>query len=181
MIRLIRVRGVDAVVVAVLLGILIGLWWSAQQGFDAAAMAAGACRARELPSGLAACFATAPWLHLSAAHGLLNLAAVTVLWRHLRSGNSSEVVVTGVAGSLFGMLASSLLFGVPVAGASALVHGWLGRCFVRHPAPLSAFDLLAVSALLALGGTAPTWVGHLVAALAGAAAAQLLATNRAPR
>jgi len=161
--------------------ILLGLWFSARQGFDPGWSAAHACSARSLPAGLVACFTTAPWLHLSATHALLNLLALAVLWRHLRRGSASGVAVAGLVGSGAGMVAASLLFGAPVAGASALVHGLLGRSFVTVAAPLAAFDLLAISGLLALGATAPTWAGHLVATIVGAVATMLLARGSSPR
>ncbi len=161
--------------------ILLGLWLAAQHGFDPAWSAAHACNARSLPGGLVPCFTTAPWLHLSPTHGLLNLLALAVLWRHLRRGSATGAAVAGLVGSGAGMVAASLLFGAPVAGASALVHGLLGRSFVQVAAPLAAFDLLAVSGLLALGATAPTWTGHLVATLVGAGASMLLARGSSPR
>lgn len=161
--------------------ILLGLWLSAQHGFDPAWTASHACSARSLPAGLLACFTTAPWLHLSPTHGLLNLCAIAVLWRHLRRGSAAGVALAGLAGSGAGMVAASLLFGAPVAGASALVHALLGRSLLQASAPLAAFDLLAVSGLLALGATAPTWTGHLVATLVGAGASILLARGRSPR
>lgn len=161
--------------------ILLGLWLAAQQGFAPAWSAAQACNARSLPAGLVACFTTAPWLHLSPTHGLLNLIAIAALWRHLRRGSAAGVALCGLVGSGTGMVAASLLFGAPVAGASALVHGLLGRSFVQVAAPLAAFDLLAVSGLLALGATATTWTGHLVATLAGAGASIVLARGRSPR
>jgi hypothetical protein len=79
------------------------------------------------------------------------------------------------------MVAASLLFGLPVAGASAFVHGLLGRSFVQVAAPLLAFDLLAISGLLALGATGPSWAGHVVATLVGAGATMLLARGRSAR
>ncbi len=161
--------------------ILLGLWLSAHHGFDPTWSAAHACSAGSLPAGLVACFTTAPWLHLSATHGLLNLLAIAVLWRHLRRGSAAGVALCGLAGSGAGMVAASLLFGLPVAGASALVHSLLGRSFVQVASPLAAFDLIAVSGLLALGATAPTWTGHLVATLVGAATSILLARGSGPR
>jgi len=161
--------------------ILLGLWFSARHGFDPGWSAAHACSARSLPAGLVACFTTAPWLHLSATHALLNLLALAVLWRHLRLGSASGVAVAGLVGSGAGMVAASLLFGAPVAGASALVHGLLGRSLLTVAAPLLAFDLLAISGLLALGATAPTWAGHVVATLVGACASMLLARGSSPR
>jgi len=161
--------------------ILLGLWLAAQHGFDPSWLSAHACTARSLPEGLEACFTTAPWLHLSATHGLLNLLAIAVLWRHLRRGSATGVAVAGLVGSGAGMVAASLVFGAPVAGASALVHGLLGRSFVQVAAPLAAFDLLAVSGLLALGATPPTWTGHVVATLVGACASMLLARGSSPR
>lgn len=161
--------------------ILVGLWLSAQHGFDPAWSAAHACNARSLSGGLLACFTTAPWLHLSPMHALLNLFAIAVLWRHLRRGSASGTALAGLAGSGAGMIAASLLFGAPVAGASAFVHALLGRSLTQVSAPLAAFDLLAVSGLLALGATAPTWTGHLVATFVGAGASMLLARGRGPR
>ncbi len=176
-----NVGAVDGLLAAASGLILLGLWLAAQQGFDPAWSAAQACNARSLPAGLVACFTTAPWLHLSPTHGLLNLCAIAVLWRHLRCGSVGGVALAGLAGSAAGMVAASLLFGAPVAGASALVHGLLGRSFVQVAAPLAAFDLLAVSGLLALGATATTWTGHVVATLAGAGASILLARGSRPR
>jgi hypothetical protein len=57
----------------------------------------------------------------------------------------------------------------------------LGRSLAQVAAPLAAFDLLAVSGLLALGATAPTWAGHVVATLVGGGASILLARGRGPR
>lgn len=161
--------------------ILLGLWIAAQHGFAPTWSAAHACNARSLPTGLTACFTTAPWLHLSATHALLNLVAIAVLWRHLRRDSAAGVAIAGLAGSAAGMFAASLLFGLPVAGASALVHGLLGRSFVQVAAPLLAFDLLAISGLLALGATGPSWAGHVVATLVGAGATMLLARGRSAR
>ena len=161
--------------------ILLGLWLSAQHGFDPAWSAAHACNAGSLSGGLLACFTTAPWLHLSPTHALLNLFAIAVLWRHLRRGSAAGTALAGLAGSGAGMVAASLFFGAPVAGGSALVHALLGRSFVKVAAPLAAFDLLAVSGLLALGATAPTWTGHVIATLAGAGASMLLARGSSPR
>ena len=161
--------------------ILLGLWLCAQHGFDPAWSAARACSARSIPAGLLACVTTAPWLHLSPTHALLNLFAIAVLWRHLRRGSATGVAFAGLVGSGAGMVAASLAFGAPVAGASALVHGLLGRSFVQVAAPLAAFDLLAVSGLLALGATPPTWTGHVVATLFGACASMLLARGSSPR
>jgi membrane associated rhomboid family serine protease len=161
--------------------ILLGLWLSAKQGFDPAWSTAHACNARSLPCGLLTCFTTAPWLHLSPTHALLNLFAIAVLWRHLRRGSAAGTALTGLAGSAAGMVAASLLFGAPVAGASALVHALLGRSLAQVAAPLAAFDLLAVSGLLALGAAAPTWAGHVVATLVGGGASILLARGRGPR
>lgn len=174
-------RRVDLLLVLTASLILVGLWLSAQQAFDAGWTIARACDARTLPGGLVRCFGSAPWLHLSATHAFVNLAALVVLWPRLRSGTAAGVALSGLMGSALGMTAASLLFGVPVAGASALVHGLLGRCFVQAAAPLAAFDLFAVAGLLALGASAPTWSGHLIATAVGAAASMLLATNRAPR
>ena len=176
-----RFGAVDGLLAAASGLILLGLWLAAQQGFAPAWSAAQACNARSLPVGLVSCFTTAPWLHLSPTHALLNLLAIGVLWRHLRRGSAASVAVAGLGGSAAGMVAASLLFGVPVAGASALVHGLLGRSFVQVAAPLVAFDLLAVSGLLALGATATTWTGHLIATLAGAGASILLARGSRPR
>ena len=176
-----RLCAVDGLLASACGLILLGLWLAAQHGFEPAWSAAHACNARTLPAGLVACFTTAPWLHLSPTHGLLNLLAIAVLWRHLRRGSATGVAVAGLVGSGAGMVAASLLFGAPVAGASALVHGLLGRSFVQVAAPLAAFDLLAVSGLLALGATAPTWTGHVVATLVGACASMLLARGSSPR
>lgn len=170
-------RRVDALVLLAAALILLGLWLSARRGFDASWTVVHACDARHLPDGLARCVAIAPWLHLSATHAVVNLAVLLLLWRRLRSGTAGGVALAGIAGSVLGMTAASLLFGVPVAGSSALVHGLLGRCFVQAKAPLAAVDLFAAAGLLALGASAPTWSGHLVATSAGAAVTMLLATN----
>jgi len=176
-----RFCAVDGLLAAASGLILLGLWIAAQQGFAPTWSAAQACNARSLPAGLVACFTTAPWLHLSPTHALLNLLAIGVLWRHLRRGSAPGVAVAGLAGSAAGLVAASLLFVAPVAGASALVHALLGRALVQVAAPLAAFDLLAVSGLLALGATAPTWTGHVMATLVGAGATMLLARGRRPR
>ncbi len=176
-----RFGAVDGLLTAASGLILLGLWLSAQHGFDPAWSAAHACNAHSLAAGLVACFTTAPWLQLSPTHALLNLLAIGVLWRHLRRGSAAGVAVAGLGGSAAGMVTASLLFGAPVAGASALVHGLLGRSFVQVTAPLAAFDLLALSGLLALGATATTWTGHVIATLAGAGASILLARGSRPR
>lgn len=171
----------DLLFLLTLAAILVGLREAAAHDFDATWAATQACDARGGGASLLRCFTTAPWIHLSTTHAVVNAVALLPLWRRLRGAPVQRVAASGYLGGLAGSLAASLLFGVPVSGASTMVHGWLGAAVVASSRPLSAFDLMALAALLGLGASLPTWVGHLVAASLGAALTLLLATRRGPR
>ena len=171
----------DLLFALALLAIVAGLREGAEHGFAAAWAAARACDARGGSAPLLRCATVAPWTHLSVTHAVVNAVALLPLWRRLRSAPPALVALTGMVGGVLGSVAASLLFGVPVTGASTVVHGWLGAAVVGSRRPLGAVDLMVLAAVLGLGASLPTWCGHLVATSLGAALTLLLASRRAPR